>query len=209
MEKIILSKIRIDPVKRIRIKTWLLNNYGKNGVDFFESMDGIKDAEKICSKANLPEEDCSEIIKYLSDVNAIEIKAVDVKAVDVKSADLKKEEIKKEKPKEEKTAEKETEKTEKSEKAEKTEKSEASEKTEKPKAAEEAKESKEPEKKEKIYTDPTEKEIFDLFGEEGIKVFSLIDGKRTVKEIIAESMIPKEKVIKIIKKINEIGVVKI
>jgi len=58
-------------------------------------------------------------------------------------------------------------------------------------------------------TDSTEKEIFKLFGEDGITVFNLIDGKRTIKQIIAESGIPKEKVIKIIKKINEIGVIKL
>lgn len=183
MEKIIITKKADDPVKRIRVKTWLSGNYGKRGINFYEYIDGVSDLERICSKSKISEEEGAGIVKYLSSIKAIEIKYEAVK-------EKPKTEAGKEKPKTEFKAEKTEEKEKKGVNAGAIE-------TGKPEEAYEEK------------TDSTEKEIFGLFGEEGIIVFNLIDGKRTVKEIIVESKIPKENVIKIIKKINEIGVVKI
>jgi|GEM_PF-2535716 len=210
LSKKILEKKPCDAVGRYRLEKELADRYGAEAVKVYLLIDGKTSAEEIKKKIGMSEERLLDIINYLGEKGALKEEVqkppqpVEVKEVpppkEPSVSLVTTEEVKEKSSALEAMMVKEAEKP--------------AEAPEQPKV--EPKPVELPEKKEepvqipqRIPRTPLEKKLYERFGEAGLNVYSLIDESKTPRDILNQTKMSEEELVKILEFMNAEGIIRL
>ncbi|MEM3555180.1 MAG: hypothetical protein QXF56_00425 [Candidatus Micrarchaeia archaeon] len=220
LSKKILEKKPLGAVERYKLEKELADRYGAEGVKVYLLIDGKSSAEEIMKKVGMREDKFLDIINYLGQKEAFKGEMQKPPELAVKEAPVPKEIppiplVKTEEVKEKSSALEMMMVKE----AEKPPAPELPKQPEPPKILEpqktEVKPPELPEKKpevqlpQRIPQTPLEKKLYERFGEAGLNVYSLIDELKTPRDILNQTKMSEEELVKILEFMNSEGIIKL
>lgn len=191
--------------ERYKLEKELHERYGEEGIRVYLLVDGTATVEEVMGKAGVNEERMRDIVSFLQQKGALKGEVI----APTKILTPEEEKPQKELPPipliktEEKSSALEAMMTKEAEKAPKPEVAEAKpvEVLQKPEQVEM--------QPQRIPKTPLERKLFDKFGEAGLTVYSLIDESKTPRDILAQTKMSEEELVRILEFMNSEGIIRL